>query len=229
MTAPQLSLSLLLRRIAVFALAFGIWFAPGPAGLTAPAWHLFAVFVAAIASVLVGAFPLLTSTMLAVAAVVLTGTISPAQGVRRVSPIASVLLVVIAFLVAQAVVKSGSGPAHQPVHGEPVRPLVAGARLQHRAHGRGDRAGVSEQHRARRRALSGRAVGGAGRRFAARRSRGPPARRLPDVLRDGEPRRLVRPLDDGHVGQSDRHPGGARSSDWRSASASGSSRPRCRR
>ena len=87
---------------------FGIWFTPVPAGLTAPAWHLFAVFVAAIASVLVGAFPLLTSTMLAVAAVVLTGTISPAQAFGGFAN-ASVLLVVIAFLVAQAVVKSGLG------------------------------------------------------------------------------------------------------------------------
>ncbi len=60
-------------------LALGIWFTPVPAGLTAPAWHLFAMFIAAIVAVLLGAFPLLTSTMLAVAAVVLTGTISPAK------------------------------------------------------------------------------------------------------------------------------------------------------
>jgi hypothetical protein len=53
-----------------------------PAGLTAPAWHLFAIFVASIAAVLVGAFPLLTSTMLAVAAVVLTDTIQPTEAVR---------------------------------------------------------------------------------------------------------------------------------------------------
>ena len=57
---------------------------------------------------LVGAFPLLTSTMLAVAAVVLTGTISPAQAFGGFAN-ASVLLVVVAFLVAQAVVKSGLG------------------------------------------------------------------------------------------------------------------------
>ena len=44
------------------------------------AWHLFAIFVAAITAVLDGAFPLLTSTMLAVAAVVLTGTISLSAG-----------------------------------------------------------------------------------------------------------------------------------------------------
>ena len=100
----------------------------------------------------------------------------------------------------------GSRPAHQPVHGQPLRPVVAGARIQHRAHGRRDRAGVPEQHRARRRAVPDRAVGGAGIRLAARRPRGPPAGRLPDVLRDGEPRGLVRALDDGHVRQPDRHP-----------------------
>ena len=89
-------------------LALGIWFAPVPAGLTAPAWHLFAVFAGAIASVLVGAYPLLTSTMLAVAAVVLTETITPAQAFGGFAN-ASVLLVVVAFIVAQAVVKSGLG------------------------------------------------------------------------------------------------------------------------
>ena len=72
MTAPRISLSLVAKQIAVFAV-LGIWFAPVPAGLTSPAWHLFAVFAGAIVSVLLGAFPLLTSSMLAVAAVVLTG------------------------------------------------------------------------------------------------------------------------------------------------------------
>ena len=108
MTAPKISLSLLLRRIAVFALVLGIWFAPIPAGLTSPAWHLFAVFAGAIVSVLLGAFPLLTSSMLAVAAVVLTGTVEMAKAFSGFAN-PSVLLVVVAFLVAQAVVKSGLG------------------------------------------------------------------------------------------------------------------------
>jgi DASS family divalent anion:Na+ symporter len=99
---------LLFRRALPFALAIGIWLTPVPAGLTAPAWHLFAIFLAAIAAVLVGAYPLLTSTMLAVAAVVLSGTITPAKAFGGFAN-ASVLLVVIAFLVAQAVVKSGLG------------------------------------------------------------------------------------------------------------------------
>ncbi len=100
----------LLRPISAvpFVIVFGLWATPVPAGLTAPAWHLFAVFIAAIASVLVGAFPLLPSTMLAVAAAVLTGTISPAKAFGGFAN-ASVLLVVIAFLVAQAIVKSGLG------------------------------------------------------------------------------------------------------------------------
>src|SRR3954462_12772954 len=99
---------LLLKRAAPFAIAIGIWFAPVPAGLTAAAWHLFAVFVAAIACVLMGSFPLLTASMIAVATVVLTGTISPEKAFSGFAN-TSVLLVVIAFIVAQAVVKSGLG------------------------------------------------------------------------------------------------------------------------
>jgi DASS family divalent anion:Na+ symporter len=99
---------LLLQRAAPFAIAFGIWFAPVPAGLTAPAWHLFAVFIAAIACVLLGSFSLLTASMVAVGVVALTGTLTPAQAFSGFAN-TSVLLVVIAFIVAQAVVKSGLG------------------------------------------------------------------------------------------------------------------------
>ena len=104
----MISPGLLVRRALPFVLAIGIWLWPVPAGLTTPAWHLFAVFLAAIVAVLVGALPLLTATMLAVAAAVLTGTIEPAKAFSGFAN-PSVLLVVIAFLVAQAVVKSGLG------------------------------------------------------------------------------------------------------------------------
>src|SRR5215475_9886213 len=90
------------------ALLCGIWFAPIPAGLTREAWHLFAVFAAAIFSVIVNAFPLLTASLLAVGAVVLTDTVDPAKAFAGFAD-SSVLLVVIAFLVANAVVKSGLG------------------------------------------------------------------------------------------------------------------------
>lgn len=97
-----------LKQALPFVLAAGIWLTPVPPGLTPPAWHLFAVFASAIASVLIGSFPLLPSALIAVAAVVLTGTISPAKAFAGFAN-ASVLLVVIAFLVALAVVKSGLG------------------------------------------------------------------------------------------------------------------------
>ena len=160
---------------------------------------------------LAGAFPLLTSTMLAVAAVVLTGTISPAKAFSGFAN-ASVLLVVIAFLVAQAVVKSGLGQrislfmvsrfgrsslglAYSIVLTDAV---IAPAFPSNTARG-----GVL---------YPGRAVGGAGIRLAPD---DPEGRRLGGYLMfcgDGEPRRLVRAVDDGHVGQSDRHPGRAASS-----------------
>src|SRR4249920_801295 len=101
-------LGLNLKQGVPFVIALGIWFCPVPAGLTAPAWHLFAVFAAAIASVLTGAFPLLTASMLAVGAIVLTNTITAAQAYSGFAN-SSVLLVVIAFIVAGAVVKSGLG------------------------------------------------------------------------------------------------------------------------
>ena len=91
-----------------FALTLGIWFTPVPAGLTEPAWHLFAIFAGAIVSVIVNAFPLLTAATLAVAAAVLTRTIMPAKAFAGFAN-ASVLLVIVAFLVARAVVKSGLG------------------------------------------------------------------------------------------------------------------------
>ncbi|QJR10454.1 Putative malate transporter YflS [Usitatibacter rugosus] len=91
-----------------FALALGIWFAPVPEGLTVQAWHVFAIFASAIFSVIVNAFPLLTASTLAVAAAVLTRTVEPAKAFSGFAN-ASVLLVVVAFLVANAVVQSGLG------------------------------------------------------------------------------------------------------------------------
>lgn len=93
---------------APFGLAVALWFTPAPAGLAPAAWHLFAVFAAAIASVVIGVLPLLTASALAVAVTILTGTLKPEQAFSGFAN-SSVLLVVIAFMVAQAVVKSGLG------------------------------------------------------------------------------------------------------------------------
>jgi len=97
-----------IRKLLCLALAAGIWFAPIPAGLTHESWHLFAVFAAAIVSVILNAFPLITAALLAVGTVVLTGTIDAGKAFAGFAH-ASVLLVVAAFLVANAVVKCGLG------------------------------------------------------------------------------------------------------------------------
>lgn len=98
----------LIARLGTCGVALGIWFAPVPAGLTLPAWHLFAIFAAAILSVVVGAFPILTASVLAVAAAVLTGTVAPNEAYSGFAN-PTILLIVVAFLVARAVVKCGLG------------------------------------------------------------------------------------------------------------------------
>ena len=112
MTTPAAEASgpIRLRPISLIPLGLGIglWLVPVPEGLTSPAWHLFALFSAAISSVVVGAFPLLHSALLAGGAAVLTGTLPPAKAFAGFSN-GSVLLVITAFLVAKSVVKSGLG------------------------------------------------------------------------------------------------------------------------
>src|SRR5262244_3196567 len=97
-----------LKKVLSLAPALAIWLSPIPAGLTREAWHLFAVFAAAIFAVILNAFPLLTASLLAVGAVVLTRTVDPVKAFAGFAN-SSVLLVVVAFLVANAVVKSGLG------------------------------------------------------------------------------------------------------------------------
>lgn len=102
------SIRAVLTRGTPFALVVTLWLIPTPSGLSPQAWHLFAIFASAIFAVILGAFPLLTSALLAVAAAVVTQTLSPRAAFAGFSN-GSVLLVVVAFLVARSVVKSGLG------------------------------------------------------------------------------------------------------------------------
>ena len=108
MSTAETSFRRQLMRAVPFVLAIGIWFWPIPAGLTKEAWHLFAIFAAAIFAVILNSFPLLTASLLAVSAAVLTRTVDPAKAFAGFAN-QSVLLVIVAFLVANAVVKSGLG------------------------------------------------------------------------------------------------------------------------
>ena len=73
-----------------------------------PAWRLFAIFIAAIASVIAGALPILTASVFAVAVAVLTGLLTPTQAYAGFAN-STILLIVMAFLVARAVAKCGLG------------------------------------------------------------------------------------------------------------------------
>jgi divalent anion:Na+ symporter, DASS family len=97
-----------LARAIAIAVALVIWFVPAPGNLTAQAWHLFAIFAATILSVVIGAFPILTASVLAIAAAVLSGTLAPDDAYAGFAN-PTIVLIIVAFLVARAVVKSGLG------------------------------------------------------------------------------------------------------------------------
>ncbi|HFE66285.1 MAG TPA: oxidoreductase, partial [Chloroflexi bacterium] len=85
-----------------------LWFLPVPAGLTAPAWHLFAIFITAILAVMVKAMPIFVAAILAMVAAIFTGTLTVEQAYSGFSK-DFILLIVAAFLVSSAVIKSGLG------------------------------------------------------------------------------------------------------------------------
>src|SRR5262245_42987026 len=66
-----------IARVITLAVALAIWFLPPPGALNVQAWRLFAIFGATILSVMIGAFPILTASVLGLAAAVLTGILAP--------------------------------------------------------------------------------------------------------------------------------------------------------
>jgi len=98
----------LAAQAATLALVTALWWSPPPDGLNLQAWRLFALFAAAIVAVVIGALPILTASVLAVAAAVLTGLLQPSDAYAGFGN-GTILLIVVAFLVASAVVKCGLG------------------------------------------------------------------------------------------------------------------------
>jgi divalent anion:Na+ symporter, DASS family len=98
----------IVARIATMGLVAALWWSAPPAELTVQTWRLFALFAAAIFSVVVGALPILTASVFAIAAAVLTGLLRPDDAYAGFAN-GTILLIVVAFLVASAVVKCGLG------------------------------------------------------------------------------------------------------------------------
>ena len=93
---------------ATLLIAAGIWMTPPPDGLAVDAWRLFAIFAAAIVAVVVNALPILVASVLAGSAAVLSGIVPPEKAYAGFGN-PTILLIVLAFLVARAVVNCGLG------------------------------------------------------------------------------------------------------------------------
>jgi DASS family divalent anion:Na+ symporter len=95
-------------QAATAVLVAAIWWTTPPEGLTLQAWRLFAVFAGAIFAVVVGALPILTASVLAAAMAELTRLLPAADAYAGFAN-GTILLIVVAFLVADAVVTCGLG------------------------------------------------------------------------------------------------------------------------
>ncbi|NND32058.1 MAG: DASS family sodium-coupled anion symporter [Saprospiraceae bacterium] len=98
----------MIKKILVVLTGIVIWFVPPVWDISTQAWHLFAVFFSTILAVLINAFPILLASLFALASVVLTGTLDVKLAFSGFSE-SFMLLILSAFLVAKAVIKSGLG------------------------------------------------------------------------------------------------------------------------
>ena len=113
------------HHLQIIVVIFGLilWFIPVPSGLenyisNLPAsdleftpqlsWHLFAIFITAIFAVILNSMSIFTASILGVSAVVLTGTLTAKQAFSGFAE-DWILLIIVAFLIARAVIKSGLG------------------------------------------------------------------------------------------------------------------------
>ena len=95
-------------RWVTLAVALIIWFVPPPEALGVQAWRLFAIFAATILAVVIGAFPILTASVLGLASAILTGVL-PTKVAYSSFANPTIVLIIVAFLLARSVVKCGLG------------------------------------------------------------------------------------------------------------------------
>jgi len=98
----------LISKLSVLIFGLALWFIPVPEGLTLEAWHLFAIFISIIFAVILNALPIFTASIIGLATVVLTNTLTPKEAYSGFSE-GFILLIIVAFLIARGVIKSGLG------------------------------------------------------------------------------------------------------------------------
>ena len=113
------------HHLQMIVLLFGLilWFLPAPSGLESfigslpasdliftpqTAWHLFTIFITVIFAVILNSMPIFTAAILGVSAAILTGTLTAKQAFSGFAE-DWILLIIVAFLIARGVIKSGLG------------------------------------------------------------------------------------------------------------------------
>lgn len=98
----------LIRFAIPLAVALVLWFVPAPTGVGAPAWHLFAIFVATIVGVIAKPLPMGAVTLIGLSMTVVTGILTPDVALSGFSN-TTIWLIVVAFFISRGVIKTGLG------------------------------------------------------------------------------------------------------------------------
>ena len=97
------------RLVGVLGVGVVLWFIPPPQGLEPKAWHLLAIFVATVAGIIARPLPMGAIAMIGLTVILLTGTLETPQVLAGFGN-TTVWLVVSAFLLAGAFIRTGLGP-----------------------------------------------------------------------------------------------------------------------
>lgn len=98
----------LVRAAVPLVVGLALWWVPPPAGVDAPAWHMFAIFVATIVGVIARPLPMGAVTVVGLVATVVTGVLEPAEALQGFSN-TTIWLIVVAFFISRGVIKTGLG------------------------------------------------------------------------------------------------------------------------
>lgn len=96
------------RGFLTFSVLILLWLLPVPDGLTAAAWHLFAIFAAVILGFILQPMPLGAVALAGITLAALTNTVKPAEALAGYSN-TTIWLIVSAFLFAKGFIKTGLG------------------------------------------------------------------------------------------------------------------------
>ncbi|MBD3824561.1 MAG: DASS family sodium-coupled anion symporter [Epsilonproteobacteria bacterium] len=97
-----------LPLLLLFLSAVFTWFIPHSEQLTPEAWHLFVIFIFSVIAVILNILPIITASLFALAFSLLTNALTPKAAFAGFGE-DFILLIVMAFLIARGVIKSGLG------------------------------------------------------------------------------------------------------------------------